>query len=60
MPQEKQPKSAIIPMKAGTAPPPKTKAMGMVNETATFLFSDVLIDDNAEKPAGQKHTAKIG
>ena len=34
MPSEKQPKSAIIPIKAGTAPPNKTKAMGMV---AVFL-----------------------
>ena len=41
-----------MPMKAGTAPPPMTNAMGMVSEIATFLFSDVLIDDSAEKPAG--------
>ena len=52
IPQEKYPKSAIIPIKAGIAPPPKTKAMGMVSEIATFLFSGELIDDRAEKPAG--------
>ena len=40
MPQEKYSKSAIMPINAGTAPSPKTKAMGMVNEMAISLFSE--------------------
>ena len=52
IPKEKCPKSAMVPISAGTAPPPRTKAMGMVKETATFLFSGELMKDKAEKPAG--------
>ena len=52
MPQEKHPLSAITPIIAGTTPPPKTNATGMVNDMAIFLFSGVLMVDNAAKPAG--------
>ena len=52
MPREKHPLSAITPIRAGTMPPPKRKATGMVKDMAIFLFSGELIIDSAAKPAG--------
>ena len=60
IPREKEAVSPIMPMNAGTAPPPIKKAMGMDKDTAMFLVPGGLMRDRAAKLAGKMQAVKIG
>ena len=60
IPREKEIRSPLQPIRAGTTPPPITNPKGTAKEMATFRVSAEPIRLMAVNPAGKKQTATMG